>query len=604
MPALIGTLVSFVLFACVSAKADVVASEAATSIQLSSGDSPTVSLGHSIEIESSTGVQQGTALTIAPEMAAKASPQLAELADELESVEGPLSQATPPLPVRRSARPRDPARENAETISLGPTNGVSDAPKSALVDDPTKGPDGSVSDTTRSDGSGIDALGIRYGLDKKRELRKPDGKIERRDSVSHHGITWRFDRKYAVGQFIGGDWWVVGPIEIVSVEPDWDGQLHGSMIDPGYGTHHGYDARFYFKEELRAAFPRKVEPTSSVVSVECWAGDDPNAPKVIPKAILQIPRPALRRAAVLTVLDGVPAKDAFRPPYAGKIKPIFTRRDLHPEVLPRLKLIPSTPSIKSLSKEFEHVWLDHMHMWPTQYFSPSENMPNYGREIGNKFNDSVLLLCLDFPDAAKEGLIDRLVQIGIDYYGVWLTNASFGVATGGLGGGRKWPILFAGLLLDEPALKNVGKDFPSSASQEDCQTFYLTEAESAQYPGVALGTPVWGEIHCGHPGWYKDPGHTNYQWCCTANSWAGAVLGARILGAQELWGHDALFDYQDWYMEKMKGKDWQRAASKFSGAMWDRYRKTLGPVWSEDSPKGDKSKGDKSQRAETEADSK
>lgn len=37
--------------------------------------------------------------------------------------------------------------------------------------------------------------------------------------ISQYGITWKFDHEYRVGQFVNGDWWVVGPVKIVTVTP-------------------------------------------------------------------------------------------------------------------------------------------------------------------------------------------------------------------------------------------------------------------------------------------------------------------------------------------------------------------------------------------------
>ncbi len=42
---------------------------------------------------------------------------------------------------------------------------------------------------------------------------------EERDQVSQFGITWKFDRMYQTGRFVNGDWWVLGPVKIVSVTP-------------------------------------------------------------------------------------------------------------------------------------------------------------------------------------------------------------------------------------------------------------------------------------------------------------------------------------------------------------------------------------------------
>src|SRR5688572_12021616 len=62
-------------------------------------------------------------------------------------------------------------------------------------------------------------------------------------SLSQFGITWRFDRDYKTGQFANGDYWVVGPVTILSISPspvEIDGEtLNGSMINPGINSVQG-----------------------------------------------------------------------------------------------------------------------------------------------------------------------------------------------------------------------------------------------------------------------------------------------------------------------------------------------------------------------------
>ena len=46
-----------------------------------------------------------------------------------------------------------------------------------------------------------------------------------KQSVSQYGITWTFDKPARVGQFITGDWYVVGPVTITAIEsqaPFWE----------------------------------------------------------------------------------------------------------------------------------------------------------------------------------------------------------------------------------------------------------------------------------------------------------------------------------------------------------------------------------------------
>jgi len=60
-------------------------------------------------------------------------------------------------------------------------------------------------------------------------------------SVTQYGITWTFDRPYRVGQFINGDWWVVGPVIIKDIDPKTGtcGLAHGTMLNPKPGVDRG-----------------------------------------------------------------------------------------------------------------------------------------------------------------------------------------------------------------------------------------------------------------------------------------------------------------------------------------------------------------------------
>ena len=47
------------------------------------------------------------------------------------------------------------------------------------------------------------------------------------ESVSQYGITWTFAKPARVGRFLGGDWYVVGPVTINAVDPQ---TLYGREI--------------------------------------------------------------------------------------------------------------------------------------------------------------------------------------------------------------------------------------------------------------------------------------------------------------------------------------------------------------------------------------
>ncbi len=403
------------------------------------------------------------------------------------------------------------------------------------------------------------------------------GSTDPQPMVTHNTISWIFDQPYPVGQFVTGDWYVVGPVTVIGTNPAWNGTHSGSMLNPAYGDDQGYDTRFNYDASLRQTFPVTLPPGSSLVTVRGWNENDSGAPSS--NNTLGIPRPSIRHAAVLTVVDAAPPAGSFRPPYAGTDKPIFHTSQLRDHLLPSLSPVAGTPDLGPITEQFEHLWLDHVHAWVGRYLNPSENMPGYGRDIASQYNAGVLMACLNWSPTQRAMILNRLVQIGIDYLGLLMSGANWGVVGGGIGVGRKWPILFAGHMLNVPAMLEIGSDYPDSAFQEDCQTFYLSSSESAGYPGVSIGFPVWGERHCEAPGWYSDPGNTSYRTCFSAYGGAGAVLRAHILGLKDQWNHEALFDYTDWYVEEDQPPGWTRMWSSFTEEMWNVYRNDYGPVF-------------------------
>src|SRR5690349_18450338 len=91
-------------------------------------------------------------------------------------------------------------------------------------------------------------------------------KVAKRKEISQYGITWTFDKPVTTGQFITGDWWVIGPVSIVHISPEpgpvpreqldikinrWNDtslkldttMRNGSMIVTRAGRSQGYDSR-------------------------------------------------------------------------------------------------------------------------------------------------------------------------------------------------------------------------------------------------------------------------------------------------------------------------------------------------------------------------
>ena len=211
-------------------------------------------------------------------------------------------------------------------------------------------------------------------------------------------------------------------------------------------------------------------------------------------------------------------------------------------------------------------------------------MPGYGRDMTDEISTASLMLHLDFTPRQKRKLLISLVQIGLDLHGVLVDGGvNNWQAGGGHHSGRKWPILFAGAMLTDLSLASIGLDPSLLFMGEDGQTFYVQETSPGVYNhgygGYGpqhVGLPEWGIKHALDPStddvdWFADP----YRVCCTANSWTGQILAVRIMRAQALWNHDALFDYQDRYVQIQKQNGGSAATSRFALDMWNAYRKAF-----------------------------
>jgi hypothetical protein len=280
--------------------------------------------------------------------------------------------------------------------------------------------------------------------------------------VDQFGITWTFDKDYGVGQFANGDYYVVGPVTIIRIEPasvEIDGRtINGSSVNPSpeFGQTQGYDSGMYGTfagpgvyapglnaarpngEDLSGSNPMILPPGSSLVSAISTAETDGST--------------QLQGAAVLTVLEKPAPEGSFRPPYCGDDKTIvFNENQLDYSLLASLRPVSGMPELSEVERYFERPWLDHVPGWMGRFHHPVENLPDYGREMATQIGTGALMLHLDFSIQQKRDLMVRFVQLGIDLYGViqdggtenWVNN-------GGHANGRKWPILFAGLVLGDP----------------------------------------------------------------------------------------------------------------------------------------------------------
>lgn len=448
-------------------------------------------------------------------------------------------------------------------------------------------------------------------------------------SVAQYGITWTFQQPARVGQFVNGDWYVLGPAIVTAIDPQPlygkdipqrqldhmdkerpEGQRirNGFMLNPPAAMKVAYDSgvRNWFDPSLIQKLPVAMKPGDSLVSTismpkglvlhaqlrnKIERGVDDSSP--------------IRTAAVLTCVSEPQPADAFRPAFCDRQARIYRTRDLNRELLPAAAT-KSIPDVRQYIRFTQRPWVG------TCFFGfeePVENMPQYGLEYGRVAGIAALLLCTDLRPEQKEPLLVNYVQIGIDLGGMVRAGHPGWTGWGGHGSGRKLPIVFAGLLLGDDQLANINRSFPKVSFGEDEQTAYgdcWTGAKVvfAGHSGIDAATGVgrnqgrgnpWGPYEHIHPSKWQSGQNTSeaYRRCCTSVGWVAQGLALRLMHAERAWTHDAFLDYVDRWMYENDAafvktikeatgqdhdKDWARqgqAWDAFTNDMWAKHRPTL-----------------------------
>jgi hypothetical protein len=429
-------------------------------------------------------------------------------------------------------------------------------------------------------------------------------------SITKDGVTWTFSEAVPVGQFVNGDYYVVGPVTVTAISPQpttSSPYLNGSVVDlPTANGKSGFDSRlndgtdesWWFDATLRSYPPISLKPGDALVS-SISLPTIHSVPEVMRASDMSVSPVA--SDSVLTVLASAPSADAFRPSYCDRNQTIYHANNLQRNLLPSLTPPnPSnTPTLPQYEALFRQPWID------TNAFlfdAPADYMPSYGQHIAFADSYAALLLMLNFPADQKVNLTNYFVQYGIDLYGC--VQAGYGwPAFGGHRSGRKLPIILAGILLNDSGMKNVSANYPDKFG-EDMQTLYINQLPPAgTYQQAWQGATV---IYGGHYGVYAadsapvsaglygpyeqlqpanwqiltPPGEQlgeAYRRCCTSVSWVGEALAAYLVNGKSTWNYPAFFDYVNRWMTE---DDTQAVAEILAqsgydySASWERQGQT------------------------------
>lgn len=389
--------------------------------------------------------------------------------------------------------------------------------------------------------------------------------------INRHGLNWEVEGAPATSTYVNGDICVPAGTKVIRVTSD-NGNTTVSQINPAPLGRPGSPARnaflppslksdmsYHYDASLETKFPFVLQDGMSLVS----AVQAPGA---------GVP---ISHCAVLTAVAVLPAPGTeFRPAYTGPLKPakkrVMDMRNPGP-------VIPNHPYPFDIN-QINKVWPDFVADWPGQYIHASNNMKAYGRDIASIVGDAALAVCFTTDEAARREIIINLCQIGIDMYGLYM-NGQYWTDGGGHSHGRKLPIIFAGLVFNDPSMMLLQKRFGEDHAFFVQKTGTTINNGFGGYGNEHIGMAEWGWKHADIPNtdniaW--DSNVTPYRFCCTANSWLGQCIAMRLMGGLKAWNNNAWATYLDKYIRKCKADgspgwwlDWSDGRQL---AAWDKFR--------------------------------
>ena len=358
----------------------------------------------------------------------------------------------------------------------------------------------------------------------------------------------------AMGQYLSGDWWLQGPITILSTEPIAAAGRNGFEISPKSIYKQPYDSRAVgYDAAAMPQLPLTVNPGDNIVkmvSVDSWPGGNPTY---------------IMSAMIVTIVSSPPPAQSYRPAYFRNNSAVaalqFTGAQVDWNAYPSLPLPPAPacppapyamctpmpPINTSVTIPYSMPQIDHMNGWSGAQIHPIVNMPNchYGQAIPMAAGLAAARLLLnDVDSVAKAAASHGLVQYGIDIGGIVAGGGNW-QSNGGWENGRKLILGLATLVLGESNLTaltaGVGIN-PDITFSEDNEIWVSPNATS---PGSILwGTnkqysinpevEYWHLVVSGNgnriiadPYGFIDGGAVPggyYDFCCVYKPWKGEAL--------------------------------------------------------------------------------
>jgi hypothetical protein len=400
-------------------------------------------------------------------------------------------------------------------------------------------------------------------------------------------LTVQFDSTYQCGQYVTGDFWVVGKgspqaVRVTSTSPAWDGSRHGWVVNM-VADQQRLDSRvpdFAGAPSLApAGYNVGSEPVSFVKAIGRNTATSAGAYRCDDNGSLR--ESCVKFTAAVTFVNAPPDSDGdgstadeFRPGPVGvdKIGPFrVDMLESRAASLPRFSssVISSRNdfSFDEIRGRYGCAYL-YLFSGVFQQIMPTDCLIKgsastageltYGNNIAVSNRVAPLRFLLDdfnWNNAAHRQALTNYVQHGLDLaqmvHSGWRTRAArrpigngYQSGEGGITIGQKEPVVFAAYMLQQSAVTNLARGNYYMESDQ----VYRSPVDNRAYYGVGVegtndycpdgGGGFEGGIHCYHPTKRMDAGCgasvKSYQ-SQVSNSAPYVALWVRLLGAESFW---------------------------------------------------------------------
>jgi hypothetical protein len=320
------------------------------------------------------------------------------------------------------------------------------------------------------------------------------------------GWQWKFDKKYRVGQFVNGEWWVKAPngLTLTDITPatsmtpivggpyaggEW--WRDGTHIDPvASSMEQSLDSTIYTYRlgTVGASYDPAGNISKLIQDNGSYTTIDPDLHGGILSIITakSYPTPAndpsqIERVHILTVVSAVPPLHSFRPPYTihgpsatHQLSYLTTADVLYGRVnvkdaagnLLDASVFGEIPSLAFYEGRVDGTWYEAPGGagYMKRYSRPTDFMPAYGADVADHWSGAAFRTLLSVAGETlddKKPLINRLVQIGRDRHSMGeqdrydpslggFSYTGHWDSTAGQGSGAKMSILYYAWLTDFP----------------------------------------------------------------------------------------------------------------------------------------------------------